>query len=101
MTIDATLSPAEAMEIAKDHLHDALSHKFGPSRAAYEPVLRAILEYGQKCREHDEEGVKAASQHVYEALTHHFGPLDLGANQPLVKALAEYGEACRAVGIRR
>jgi hypothetical protein len=83
------------MERARDHLHDALAHKFGPTRSAAEPLIRAIAEYGQKCREHDETGMAAASTHVYEALTHHFGPLDLGASQPLVKALAEYGKACR------
>ncbi len=89
------------MERARDHLHDALARKFGSTRSASEPLIVAIAEYGQKCREHDEAGMRAASTHVYEALTHHFGPLDLGANQPLVKALAEYGKACREAGAAR
>ena len=86
------------MERARDHLHDALARKFGSTRSASDPLIRAIAEYGQKCREHDDAGMKSASTHVYEALTHHFGPLDLGANQPLVRALAEYGKACRETG---
>jgi hypothetical protein len=86
------------MERARDHLHDVLARKFGQARSASEPLIRAIAEYGQKCREHDEEGTRVASKHVYEALTHHFGPLDLGAHQPLVVALAEYGKACREAG---
>jgi hypothetical protein len=60
--------------------------------------VKAISEYGQRCRENDEAGIKEASKHVYEAMTHHFGPLDLGAHQPIVKALAEYGKACREAG---
>ena len=84
---------------ASAHLYEALTHKFGPlDLGAHQPLVKAISEYGQKCRERDEDGIREASKHVYEALTHGFGPLDLGAHQPIVKALAEYGSACREAG---
>jgi hypothetical protein len=85
---------------ASAQLYEALSHHFGPlDLSATDPVVRAISEYGQRCREHDEEGIKRASAHVYEALTHHFGPRDLGATDPVVKALSAYGQACREAGV--
>ena len=94
------MTPAdEAVKQASSHLYEAMTHHYGPlDLAAHQPIVKAISEYGQKSREHDEEGVKAASTHVYEALTRHFGPRDLSANDPVVKALSEYGEACRRAG---
>lgn len=85
---------------ASAHLYEALSHHFGPlDLSATDPVVRAISEYGQRSREHDERGIAEASRRVYEALTHHFGPRDLGANDPVVIALSEYGQACREAGV--
>jgi len=97
-----TITDAETrVRQASEHLYEALTHKFGPlDMGATQPLVRAISEYGQRSREHDEEGVREASRHVYEAMTHHFGPLDLGAHQPVVKALAEYGKACREAGLQ-
>ena len=87
---------------ASAHLYEALSHHFGPlDLSATDPVVRAISEYGQRCREHDEEGMKTASAHVDEALTHHFGPRDFGANDPVMFALSEYGQACKEAGVRK
>lgn len=95
------MTDAEArVRQASEHLYEALTHKFGPlDMGANQPLVRAISEYGQRSREHDEERIREASRHVYEAMTHHFGPLDLGAHQPVVKALAEYGKACREAGM--
>ncbi len=97
-----TITPAEeAVKRASGHLYEAMTHHYGPlDLAAHQPLVKAISEYGQRSREHDEEGIKRASTHVYEALTHHFGPRDLGATDPVVHALAEYGQACRAAGPR-
>lgn len=88
-----------AVKQASAHLYEAMTHHYGPlDLAAHQPIVKAISEYGQRSREHNDEGVKLASAHVYEALTHHFGPRDLGAHDPVVKALAEYGKACRDAG---
>jgi len=90
---EATVKQASA------HLYEAMTHHYGPlDLAAHQPLVKAISEYGQRSREHNDDGVKLASAHVYEALTHHFGPRDLAANDPVVKALAEYGQACRDAG---
>lgn len=98
----STLSPETRVHKASEHLYEAFTHRFGPlDLGAHQPVVLAIVEFGQKSREGDEEGMHAASQHLYEALTHHFGPLDLGAQDRLVLAIAEYGEACRAAGPRQ
>jgi hypothetical protein len=94
-----TIEPEAAVKAASAHLYEAMTHHFGPlDLAAHQPLVKAISEYGQRSREHDDAGVAAASTHVYEALTRHFGPRDLSANDPVVKALAEYGNACRAAG---
>lgn len=86
---------------ASDHLYEALTHHFGPlDLSAQDPVVRAIVAYGERCREGDEAAIKAASTQVYEELTHHFGRVDFGAHDPVVVALAEYGQACRAEGQR-
>jgi hypothetical protein len=78
-----------------------MTHHYGPlDLAAHQPIVKAISEYGQRSREHNEDGVKTASTHVYEALTKHFGPQDLSANDGVVKALAEYGDACRKAGTK-
>lgn len=89
-----------SIQQASTHIYEALSHHFGNiDLSANDPVVRAISEYGQRCREHDEEGQHAASAHMYEALSHHFGPRDFGANDPLVIAISEYGQACRDAGL--
>lgn len=94
--------PEAAVKQASSHLYEAMTHHYGPlDLSVHQPLVKAISEYGQQSREHDEEGVKQASAHVYEALTHHFGPRDLAANDPVVKALAEYGAACRAAGAKK
>lgn len=97
-----TVNDAEsAVKQASAHLFEAMTHHFGPlDLAAHQPIVKAISEYGQRSREHNEDGVKLASAHVYEALTHHFGPRDLGAADPVVRALAEYGKACRDAGLK-
>ena len=97
-----TLNDAEAaVKQASAHLYEAMTHHYGPlDLAAHQPLVKAISEFGQRSREHDDAGVTQASTHVYEALTHHFGPRDLAANDPVVKALAEYGKACRAAGVK-
>ncbi|MEO8540753.1 MAG: hypothetical protein ABI577_13520 [bacterium] len=97
-----TISDAEAtVKHASSHLYEAMTHHYGPlDLSAHQPLVKAISEYGQMSRQHDDVGVTAASQHVYEALTHHFGPRDLGASDPVVMALAEYGAACRAAGAK-
>jgi|GEM_PF-2265096 len=90
-----------AVKQASAHLYEAMTHHYGPlDLAAHQPIVKAISEYGQRSREHDEEGIKRASAHVYEALTHHFGPRDLAANDPVVKALAEYHQACWDAGVK-
>lgn len=89
-----------SVQQASTHLYEALSRHFGPlDLGANDPVVLAISEYGQRCREHDEEGMSAASARVYEALSHHFGPRDFAADDPLVIALSEYGQACREAGL--
>ena len=97
-----TMNDTEAaVKQASSHLYEAMTHHYGPlDLAAHQPLVKAISEYGQRSREHDEDGVKQASTHVYEALTHHFGPRDLGAHDPVVVALAEYGKACRDAGAK-
>src|SRR4051812_37218069 len=85
---------------ASTHLYEALSHHFGPiDLSAGDPVVRAISEFGQRCREHDATGEAAASAHVYEALSRHFGPHDFAANDPLIIALSEYAQASREAGV--
>ena len=87
------------VEQASAALSEAITHHVGPlDLGAHQPIVRAISEYGQRCRERDEDATRDASQHVYAALTHKFGPLDLGANDGFVKALAAYGQACREAG---
>ncbi len=89
------------VERASAHLYEALTHHFGPlDLGANDPLVRAITEYGQRCREGDEERIHEASAHVWEVLSHHQERLDLGASDPLVKALAEFGEACRREGLK-
>jgi hypothetical protein len=101
MGTQVTSDAENRVKQASEHLYEALTHKFGPlDMGANQPLVRAISEYGQRSREHDEEGIREASRHVYEAMTHHFGPMDLGAHQPVVRALAEYGQACREAGAR-
>ncbi len=97
-----TANDAETrVKAASEHLYEAMTHHFGPlDLGAHQPIVRAISEYAQRNREHDDVGIKQASAHVYEALSRHFGPLDLGATDPLVKALAEYGDACRVAGLK-
>lgn len=99
MTAETMTNAEDTVKQASAHLYEAMTHHYGPlDLAAHQPIVKAISEYGQRSRDHDEEGVKKASEHVYEALTHHFGPRDLGAHDPVVKALAEYGKACREAG---
>lgn len=96
-----TADAEESVKRASAHLYEAMTHHYGPlDLAAHQPLVKAISEYGQRSREHDEDGVKRASEHVYEALTKHFGPRDLAANDPVVHALSEYGKACREAGVR-
>lgn len=96
-----TTDAEEAVKRASAHLYEAMTHHYGPlDLAAHQPLVKAISEYGQRSRDHDEDGVKRASEHVYEALTKHFGPRDLAANDPVVHALSEYGKACRDAGTR-
>lgn len=99
MSTQTAVDREAAVKQASAHLYEAMTHHYGPlDLAAHQPIVKAISEYGQRSREHNDEGVKLASAHVYEALTHHFGPRDLAANDPVVKALAEYGQACRDAG---
>lgn len=96
-----TTDTEAAVKQASAHLYEAMTHHYGPlDLAAHQPLVKAISEYGQRSRDHDEDGVKLASEHVYEALTKHFGPRDLAANDPVVHALSEYGKACRDAGTR-
>ncbi|HEX6031650.1 MAG TPA: hypothetical protein VFY90_09455 [Tepidiformaceae bacterium] len=95
MTANSTLT----VEQASTHVYEALTHHFGPmDLSAKQPLVRAISEYGQRCREGDEDRIKEASAHIWQELSHHSERLDLGAHDPLVKALAEYGQACRRAG---
>lgn len=99
MSTETAVDHEANVKQASAHLYEAMTHHYGPlDLAAHQPLVKAISEYGQRSREHNDEGVKLASAHVYEALTHHFGPRDLGAHDPVVKALAEYGQACRDAG---
>ena len=101
MGTDATLSPEDAVKQASQHLYEAMTHHYGPlDLGAHQPLVLAVSEYAQRCRERDEEKIAVASTHVYEAITHHFGPRDLSATDPVVVALSEYGNACRAAGTR-
>jgi len=98
MPTTATTAETKVQE-ASQHLYEALTRRFGPlDLGAYQPLVRAISEYGQASRAGDDDRVSTASARVYEALTRHFGPLDLGAQEPIVLALAEYGTACRHAG---
>lgn len=101
MSTEAVMGPEAGVKQASARLYEAMTHHYGPlDLSAHQPLVKAISEYGQRSREHDEDGVKLASAHVYEALTNHFGPRDLAANDPVVIALAEYGQACRDAGIK-
>lgn len=101
MSTEAVMDPEAGVKQASARLYEAMTHHYGPlDLSAHQPLVRAISEYGQRSREHNDEGVSQASTHVYEALTHHFGPRDLGANDPVVMALAEYGKACRDAGLK-
>ena len=94
-------APETRVQEASQHLYEALSHHFGPlDLGAHQPLVLAISEYAQRCRQRDDDGMARASTKVYEALTHHFGPMDLGAHQPIVIALADYGRACREAGLK-
>lgn len=89
------------IEEASAHVYEALSHRFGPlDLGATDPLVKAISEYGQRCREGDEEAINEASSHIWQALSHRSERLDLGANDPLVKALAQFGDACRRAGVK-
>lgn len=88
-----------SVEQASERLYEALTHHYGPlDLAANQPIVRAISEYGQRSREHNEAGIEAASKQIWQVLSHHSERLDLAANDPVVKALSEYGAACRAAG---
>lgn len=92
-------NPTLTVEQASAHVYEALTHHFGPlDLGANQPLVRAISEYGQRCRQGDEEKIKEASSHIWQELSHHRERLDLGAHDPLVIALAEYGDACRRAG---
>jgi hypothetical protein len=98
MTATTTLTVHEASE----HLMEAITHQFGVKDiSAHDPLVMAIVDYGDHSRAHDDAGVHAASEHIYVALTHHFGPRDFGSHEPFVMALTAYGQACRAEGPRR
>jgi hypothetical protein len=102
MTTEAPVNPEQAVKQASQHLYEAMTHHFGPlDLGAHQPLVLAVSEYGQRCREGDDDKIKLASTHVYEALTHHFGPRDLDAHDPVVRAIAEYGNACRRAGVNR
>jgi len=101
MSTEIMSDPEAAVKAASARLYEAMTHHYGPlDLSAHQPIVKAISEYGQHSREHNEDGVKAASTHVYEALTKHFGPQDLSATDSVVKALAEYGQACRDAGTK-
>lgn len=90
-----------SVEQASARLYEALTHRYGPlDLAAHQPIVRAISDYGQRCREGDEARIAEASSHIWQVLSHHAERLDLGARDPLVMALSEYGAACRAAGSR-
>ena len=94
-TADPTVSQASA------HLYEALSRHAGNlDLSATDPLVRAISEYGQANREHDDEKVQRASKHVWEELSKHRITMDLGAQDPVVRALSEYGEACKREGVK-
>ena len=82
---------------AGEHLYMALHGRFGPvDFAANDPLVKAIVEYGQACRTHDAgEDIHEAAEHVYMALRGRFGPVDFAADSPLVRAIVEYGHAHR------
>ena len=96
------MQSTHTVEEASAHLYEALTHHYGPlDLAAHQPLVRAISEYGQRCREGDEANIAEASKHVWVVLSHRAERLDLGAADPFVKALSEYGAACRAAGPRQ
>jgi len=91
-----------SVEEASARLYEALTHHYGPlDLSADQPLVRAVVEYGERCRERDEEGIAQASAHIWQVLSHHSERLDLGARDPIVQALSEYGAACRAAGPRQ
>ncbi len=101
MSTDTVTDPEAAVKAASSHLYEAMTHHYGPlDLSAHQPIVKAISEYGQRSREHDEAGVAQASTRIYEALTHHFGPQDHSANDRVVKSLSEYGKACRDAGVK-
>jgi hypothetical protein len=86
---------------ASQHLYEALSHHRGNlDFGANDPLVRAIVELGDRCRHHDDAGEAAASKRVWEELSHHATTLDLGADDPVIRALSEYTDACRREGPR-
>jgi hypothetical protein len=92
---------AEALSVeeASKNLQEALARHRGPvDFSVDDPVVRAITEYGDRCRKHDDAGAAEASRKVYEAITRHIGPRDFASDERLVRALSEYGAACRAQG---
>ncbi|MGE0600833.1 MAG: hypothetical protein AB7J35_04255 [Dehalococcoidia bacterium] len=101
MSTETMTDPEAAVKAASAHLYEAMTHHYGPlDLSAHQPIVKAISEYGQRSREHDEAGVAHASEQIYAALTHHFGPRDHAANDGVVKALSEYGKACRDAGVK-
>ena len=101
MSTDTMTDHEAAVKAASSHLYEAMTHHYGPlDLSAHQPIVKAISEYGQHSRNHDEAGVARASGQIYEALTHHFGPQDHAANDGVVKALSEYGKACRDAGVK-
>lgn len=94
-------SQAPTVQEAGERLYAALTHHFGPlDLSADQPLVRAVVEYGERCREGDDEAIGKASARIWEVLSHHKERLDLGARDPVVQALSEYGTACRAAGPR-
>ena len=93
-----TATPPTRAEASK-HLYEALSHhSLTMDLSANDPLVIAIVEYGDRCAAHDEAGRTKASAHIYEALTHLFGPRDFGARDEFTRALSEYGDAAWAEG---
>lgn len=94
----ATTTPPTRAEASK-HLYEALSHHaLTLDLAASDPLVIAIVEYGDRCAAHDDASRAKASRHIYQALTHRSGPRDFSARDEFTLALAEYGEACWAEG---
>ena len=84
---------------ASKRLYEALSHhSVTLDLGARDPLVVAIVEYGDRCHAQDDAGRAKASQHIYEALTHRGGKTDFDARDEFTRALAAYGEACWAEG---